>query len=77
MREYPYLSESISAVLEKKFSGAIVLMHDGYPATVEALKRLLPDLKKDGYQVVSVSAMAKAHGCTLRNGKEYIRARKQ
>ena len=66
-----------NAVFNARFSGAIVLMHDGYPATVEALKRLLPDLKKDGYQVVSVSAMAKAHGCTLRNGKEYIRARKQ
>ena len=64
-------------VWKGKFSGAIVLMHDGYPHTVDALKRLLPDLKADGYQVVSVSAMAKAHGCTLKNGKVYIRARKQ
>lgn len=66
-----------NAVFSARFSGAIVLMHDGYPATVEALKRLLPDLKADGYQVVSVSAIAKAHGCRLRNGKEYIRARRQ
>ena len=65
------------AVFDARFSGAIVLMHDGYPATVEGLKRLLPDLKADGYQVVNVSAMAKAHGCQLINGKEYIRARKQ
>jgi peptidoglycan/xylan/chitin deacetylase (PgdA/CDA1 family) len=65
------------SVFNARFSGAIVLMHDGYFATVNALKRLLPALKEDGYQVVSVSAMAKAHGCILRNGKEYIRARKQ
>ena len=65
------------AVYENRFSGAIVLMHDGYKHTVDALKRLLPDLKADGYQVVSVSQLAKAHGCTLRRGSTYIRARKQ
>ncbi|MBR2622812.1 MAG: polysaccharide deacetylase family protein [Clostridia bacterium] len=66
-----------NGILENLFSGAIVLMHDGYPATVDALKRLLPDLKNMGYQVVSVSALAKAHGCVLRSGSEYIRLRKQ
>ncbi|MBQ7830736.1 MAG: polysaccharide deacetylase family protein [Clostridia bacterium] len=70
-----------NAVYEQVFSakrdGSIVLMHDGYPATVSALKRLLPDLANSGYQVVSVSAMAKAHSCPLRKGRVYIRARKQ
>ena len=69
--------EIYNSVFTARFSGAIVLMHDGYPATVDALKRLLPDLKAEGYQVVSVSALAKAHGCKLYNKKEYIRARKQ
>ena len=59
------------------FSGGIVLMHDGYTATVEALKRLLPDLKAKGYQVVSVSALAKAHNVPLKIGSEYIRLRKR
>lgn len=63
-------------VYENRFSGAIVLMHDGYKHTINALKRLLNDLKTDGYQVVSISQLAKAHGCTLRNGSTYIRARK-
>lgn len=66
-----------NTVISNLFSGAIVLMHDGYPATIDALKRLLPDLKEKGYQIVSVSALAKAHGCVLRCGSEYIRARKQ
>lgn len=65
-----------NSVFENKFSGAIVLMHDGYEHTMSALKRLLPDLKAEGYQVVSVSKMAKAHGCRLKNGSVYIRARK-
>lgn len=64
-------------VMENKFSGAIVLMHDGYPHTVSALKRLLPDLEKEGYQVVSISQLAKIHHCSLKKGKVYIRARKQ
>lgn len=65
------------AVFDNRFSGAIVLMHDGYEHTVDALKRLLPDLYDDGYQVVGVSQLAKMHNCTLKQGKVYIRARKQ
>lgn len=65
------------SVFDERFSGAIVLMHDGYAHTVDALKRLLPDLYEDGYQVVGVSQLAKMHDCTLERGKVYIRARKQ
>ena len=64
-------------VFSQKSDGAIVLMHDGYPSTVDALKRLLPDLKKAGYQAVSVSQLSKAHDRALKNGVTYIRARKK
>ncbi len=64
------------AVMSNLFNGAIVLMHDGYEGTVYALKRLLPDLKARGYQVVSVSQMAKMHTQNLARGKVYIRIRK-
>ena len=70
-------TEIYDAVWENKSDGAIVLMHDGYPNTVDALKRLLPDLYEAGYQAVSVSQMAKAHGCPLKIGCVYTRARKQ
>lgn len=69
--------EIYQQVMSQKFSGAVVLMHDNCPNTVEALKRLLPDLKAEGYQVVSLSAMAKVHECTLKQGSVYIRARKK
>jgi len=64
-------------VWENKGSGVIVLMHDGYDNTLQALKRLLPDLHEAGYQAVSVSQMAKAHDCPLRIGGVYTRARKK
>ena len=65
-----------NCVYNARETGAIVLMHDGYTHTVSALKRLLPDLKADGYQVVSVSQLSKAHECPLRRGNRYIRIRK-
>ncbi len=69
--------EIYDTVWENKSDGAIILMHDGYPNTVDALKRLLPDLYKAGYQAVSVSQMAKAHDCRLKIGQVYTRARKR
>lgn len=64
-------------VWKEKFDGGIVLMHDGYPHTMSALTKLLVDLRAENYQIVSVSALAKAHRCSLKNGQVYIRARKQ
>lgn len=68
--------EIYEGVLSSCFSGAIVLMHDGYQNTVDALKRLLPALKENGYQAVTVSQLSKMHGCPLKRGSVYIRARK-
>ena len=56
-------------------NGAIVLMHDGFENTVEAVKILLPELKRRGYQVTSVSALSKIHSCSLKTGGVYTRAR--
>lgn len=67
----------VQETISKIYAGAIVLMHDGFEQTVEAVKTLLPALKSAGYQAVSVSVMAKAHACKLRNGSVYIRARKR
>ena len=69
--------EIYQTVFSQKTDGSIVLMHDGYESTVEALKRLLPDLKKAGYQVVSVSQLSKIHHCPLRVGGLYTRARRK
>lgn len=51
--------------------GGIVLMHQGYKRTVEAVRRLLPALKQLGFQVVSVSELAKAYGIDIYAGQAY------
>lgn len=63
------------AVYDGLRPGAIVLMHDGYKNTVEAAKRLLPELEKRGYQTVTVSQLSKALGFPLAAGKVYSRFR--
>ncbi len=69
--------EIYQSVFSNLFDGAIVLMHDGYENTLSAVKNLLPDLKAAGYQVVSVSVLAKMHNCAMKKGNVYIRLRKQ
>lgn len=44
-------------VIKNACDGCIVLMHDDYIETLGATKRLLPELKKRGYTVVSVSKL--------------------
>lgn len=65
----------ITAVQTQVYDGAIVLMHDGYEDTLQAVKTLLPWLHEHGYQTVSVSQMIKAHNLAFERGNVYIRAR--
>ncbi len=56
-------SESVkSAVRQHTFDGAIILFHDLYPSTVDAVKELVPELQSQGYQLVSVSDLIKYKG---------------
>ena len=52
-------------------SGDVVLMHDLFPGTAEAVERAVPVLVKEGYQIVNVSELAYYYGVTLENGKAY------
>ncbi len=63
------------AVMNTVFDGAIILMHDLYPATAEAVEKLIPDLMAKGYKFVTVSELMEARGYTLQNGKTYSQAR--
>lgn len=60
-----------NTVAANLLDGGIVLMHQGYGKTVAAVKRLLPDLKALGYQVVSVSELIKYYGVKAEIGKLY------
>ena len=49
----------------------IILMHDSYETTVEAVRQVLPLLYEEGYQVVSVSELAALKGQTLEKNNIY------
>lgn len=51
--------------------GDIVLLHDIHETTMQAALEFIPQLVKQGYQLVTVSEMAKAKGITLENGIKY------
>lgn len=57
------------SVIKNIDDGDIILMHDLYDTTVEAVERLLPELYIRGYQVVTVSELANLKGVTLEKGK--------
>jgi peptidoglycan/xylan/chitin deacetylase (PgdA/CDA1 family) len=51
--------------------GDIILMHETYASSVEALKMILPVLYQKGYQVTSVSNLAKLKNISLESNKIY------
>lgn len=61
----------IDTVLEKVDDGDIILFHEIYPTTIEAIKVLVPKLKKMGYEMVTVSKLYELKGISLESGKVY------
>ena len=59
------------SVINKVKDGDIILMHDLYETTIEAVEKLLPELYVRGFQVVSVSELANIKGQTLEVHKVY------
>lgn len=51
--------------------GAIVLCHENYASTAEAMEEIVPWLKSEGWQVVTVSELFAANGKELMGGKVY------
>ena len=68
-------SRNAQAVVDNVLSGVkdgdIILMHDIYESTAEAVEILVPKLKEQGYMVVTVSEMARYKGKELENHKAY------
>jgi len=55
-------------VITNACDGCIVLLHDTYEETVEAVKKLIPNLKEMGYEIVSVSDLFKIKDITVNSG---------
>lgn len=61
----------VNHILENVQDGDIVLMHDVYETTIEAVEEVLPKLYAAGYQVVSISELAELKGRTLEKHSLY------
>lgn len=66
-------AESVIKEVRKysNYDGRIVLMHSIYKSTAEAVKTIVPELIKKGYQLVTISEMAEAKGIKLQSGILY------
>ena len=60
----------VESVLSQVKDGDIVLMHDLYGSTAEATAILVPELINRGYQLVTVSELARCRGC-IQAGQVY------
>lgn len=60
-----------NTILNNIKDGDIIIMHDIYQSSVEALIRIIPELKRRGYQLVTVSELARAKGVPLTPGNVY------
>ena len=56
-------------------NGDIVLMHELYYSTAKAVKKLIPKLKKKGFQFVTVDELFYYKGIDLKKGSVYYSAK--
>lgn len=59
------------AVIDHVEDGDIILMHDLYDSTIQAVEKILPELYVKGFQVVSVTELASLKGINLESHKVY------
>ena len=58
-------------IIENIESGDIILMHDVYSETVEAIKKVVPYLIEKGYKITTVSELAKYNNIELKEKEVY------
>ncbi len=63
--------KTVEKVLSQVKDGDIILMHELYGATADAVDRIVPELQARGFQMVTVSEMAQYRRGGLQNGQVY------
>lgn len=63
-----------TAAQQGRLENAIVLCHETYGFTADAIEELVPWLKANGYQIVTVSELFEARGKQLKGGVVYKNA---
>ena len=65
------VDSTLQTVFENVKDGDIILMHDIHEESVEAAIQMIPKLIEEGYQLVTVSEMAKIREIELKNSEKY------
>lgn len=69
--EHKSASKTLASVKSNVKDGSIILMHDIHKSTANAAESVVSYLKKQGYQLVTVSELAYYRGTTMKNGVGY------
>lgn len=62
-------------IMSNVVDGEIVLMHDLYASTAEAVRRVVPELVEQGYQLCTVDELFELKGITLHSGTVFRSAK--
>lgn len=65
----------IATAMSEVHDGAIILMHDIYPTTIDAVPILIDKLRENGYELVTLSELTKLRNAKLENGVAYYNFR--
>ena len=55
--------------------GDIILVHDIHPSTAESMKKIIPWLQENGYDILTVSELMERKGKQFKSGIAYGSAR--
>lgn len=75
--DYRNADKDYQSVMDNVFDGSIVLMHDLYPETADAIARIVPELAKQGYKFVTFSELMELRGVDVEPGEKYFSATPQ
>ena len=65
----------VSTAMSQIHVGAIILMHDVYPTTIEAVPTLIDKAREAGYEFASLAEITKIRNVNLENGVPYYNFR--
>ena len=61
----------VETAMSQIHDGAIVLMHDIYPTTIEAMPKLIKTIREAGYEFVTITELADMRDVDLESGERY------
>lgn len=63
--------QTVDTVMNEVKDGSVILMHDIYSTTVDAVEILVPKLIEEGYELVTIHELAQIKGVDLKPGIAY------